>query len=284
MSYILDALQKNATENESPEPVEKFPGIGAPTPKPAPHTGGLALPWKLAIGAVLIANVALLLIWRTDSDRSNLPPTVAADSRPPNSTQTQTDFDANASRGKKPLPGIVSPRELPVPGASPSAGTATAANTPRTFKPTGRPITIAGEPEPGDLVERTFQPQTTVAADPPRVVQTPEPTPTQTAPPTGTSTPSNRARTASALSSLSDSARTALYALTFSFHIYGSEADLRSVGVNGQRRIEGQAVTTDNGTTFTIAEITDNGAIIEFDHEGKFVSVAIPVMEDWKDS
>ena len=96
--------------------------------------------------------------------------------------------------------------------------------------------------------------------------------------------PTAQAQSASALSALSDGARDALKVLSFSFHIYGAESDLRSLGVNGQRVTEGRSITTGNGKVFRIVEITDNGAIIDFEHNGESVSVAIPVMEDWKDS
>lgn len=274
MSYILDALQKNAADDPPAEPAEKFPGIGTTPPTSERTDGSLALPWKLAIGAILIANVALVFLWRTDRP-ANSGPELAANASPANpATNTTTMAPGNngqtaGASNKRTLPGILSPRDLPPPTRSAPTNTG-AAGTLRTFRPTGRPVTIAGDPEleAGVLAENT-QPPATRREIPQRTV------------PAATS---SKAGNASALSAISDSAREALYALTFSFHIFGSEPDLRSVGVNGQRRIEGESVRGDNGKTFTIAEITDNGAIIEFDHEGETVSVAIPVMEDWKDS
>jgi len=268
MSYILDALQKSASDAEPKQNPEKFPGIDTEHQHQAEQSTTLALPWKLAIGAILLANLALIFLVRTDApgnEQSTLAHSV------PSSTNSPVNVTPSARNSAKiPLPGIVSPRELPTPSS--------AANpvTPRTFKPTGRAITIAGEPDPDDLLASgSFAPGTqTPRTTTERIISQPSsPIPS-----------SSKARNASALSAISDEARNVLYALTFSFHIFGSETDLRSVGVNGQRRIEGQSITVDNGTTFTIAEITDNGAIIEFDHEGETLSVAIPVMEDWKDS
>lgn len=292
MSYILDALQKNATEAESAAPTA-IPGTVVPTQHAA---NGLSLPWKLAIGGVLIANVALVYLWRADraEDPSSAQPSAGLATN--NQTTTYTS-NPNSRPGKIPLPGILSPRDLPPPTAAPSTrspaasyngliGTessgALAPGTARTFKPTGRKITITGEPDANDLgynIASTPEPRPIEAAPTPRqtinrTIPLPEPV----------AAPSRRARSASTLSELSDSAREALYTLSFSFHIYGAESDLRSVGVNGQRTTEGESIETAGGKRFTISEITDNGAIIEFDHNGESVSVAIPVMEDWKDS
>jgi len=269
MSYILDALQKSANAAEPEKKPEKFPGIDTEHQPPEERPSSLALPWKLAIGAILLANIALVFLWRSDAPPSAQNPQASSAPNTPN-TQINTRVSATEAaqnRGKIPLPGIVSPRDLPAPGSSANSGPA------RTFKPTGRAITIAGEPDPDDLIEDSSFASGTQ--------NTPTTTNQVTSQPAA---PGTKARSASALSAISDEARNILYALTFSFHIYGSESDLRSVGVNGQRRLEGQSVTADNGTTFTIAEITDSGAVIEFDHKGETLSVAIPVMEDWKDS
>ncbi len=267
MSYILDALQKSANDTQPPQSAESFPGIDAQQQNPTSQGPTLALPWKLAIGAILLTNVALVFLWRTDQPDSKQVTQANSASNPAITPVSATE--AARSRGKIPLPGIVSPRDLPAPGSS------TSTVTQRTFKPTGRAITIAGEPDRDDLLENT--PLTPDAQTSPAITQRVIAQPT-------TAPPSTKASNASALSAISDSARSALHALTFSFHIYGNETDLRSLGVNGQRRIEGQSITADNGTTFTVAEITETGAIIEFDHEGETVSVVIPVMEDWKDS
>lgn len=283
MSYILDALQKSAADERPAQPPEEFPGIGLPAQNPSGGSGGLSLPWKLAIGAVLLTNVVLVFLWRAESANDNLvaQQTQAPSLSPSPAATRQLSFEnprGGQNADKIPLPGVVSPRDLPPPRSTGSNSTTQqatpSAGTRRTFKPTGRPITIASEPEPQNY--RPTSPTPNPAPTPVINRQIPQP---QAAPPA-----SSRARSASALSALTTSAREALYALSFSFHIYGNESDLRSVGVNGQRTTEGQTVTTDKGKTFTIAEITDGGAIVEFEHEGETLSVAIPVMEDWKDS
>ena len=292
MSYILDALQKSADEAKPVTRADKFPGAVGNV---ANAKDGLSLPWKLAIGAVLLANVVLVYLWRTDrTSEPAIAQTSAGTSLGQSSQPPSSLGNPSGSARKIPLPGIVSPRDLPLPRkagtnradagnntAAPgtlASGTASA-GTARTFKPTGRPITIAGEPEletngSSSAGTKTPRPTTARGAAGTRVI----PQPAAALP------PSARARSASALSSLSESAREALQVLSFSFHIYGDESDLRSVGVNGQRITEGKSVATDDGKTFTVREITDSGAIIEFEHDGEPVSVAIPVMEDWKDS
>ena len=254
---------------------------------------GLSLPWKLAIGAVLLANLTLVYLWRTD--RNNTPP-IAQTSVNHSTASQQPTFgdDQPANNQKKTLPGIASPKDLPPPrransntSQANSTSSPVASGTGRTFRPSGRPITIAGEPgiaEPriDDQDVDISSPQTSGSGEPSSTASTPGGRVIPQQP--EALAPSARARSASALSALSDGAREALYALSFSFHICGVESDLRSVGVNGQRITEGQTVTTDNGETFTIGEITDSGAIVEFQHDGESLSVAIPVMEDWKDS
>ncbi len=88
----------------------------------------------------------------------------------------------------------------------------------------------------------------------------------------------------SQLNELSDSAKQALHVLTFSFHIYSDDAELRAVVVNGTRLKEGSNITVNNGKEFSLLEILETDVIIEFEHEGTTERVQIPVIEDWKDA
>lgn len=77
---------------------------------------------------------------------------------------------------------------------------------------------------------------------------------------------------------LQPDARARLQNLNFSTHIYGADADLRAVVVNGIRVVEGQS---QGG--FLLRDIVEDGVIIEFEHGGVIERVMIPVLEDWKD-
>ena len=278
MSYILDALQKSSAETEPPPAPDAVIGT-APATTPAP--AGLALPWKLAIGAVLLANLGLVFLWQTDRAASSpsQPPAPAGPSPDPTYTgignqaalanSARAIAQPSATTAKKPLPGIVAPRESPP--AQTAANTSSGA---RTFAPSGRAITIA-EPAAG-YGSAPVLPSRAAAPQPPA--------PRTSARETSAQPDRPRPVRASALSQLSDSARRALYGLSFSFHIFAASAEDRAVGVNGNRLTEGQSVTTAAGDDFTVEEITDDGVIMRFQHDGTTQRVAIPVMEDWKDA
>jgi|GEM_PF-6025915 len=279
MSYILDALQRSSQD----ELADSLPSQTQTT-----HTG-LALPWKIAIGAVLATNLLFLYLWQTgegDKDRNQqairkpiqteLSSRPDQDYYPPQPTAPDTR--------KKILPGIASPRDLPLPQTSP--GTA------RTFRPTGAPITIADPPTPetpGTQIEPLSDRE--IAA---RALAETEPTSaipsTSEAEPGPNSLPDLQERAeavtanVSQLYELSDGAREALYVLNFSFHIYSEDADLRAVVVNGKRLSEGSNVIAENGQSFRLLEIFDTGVIMQFDHEGATETVEIPVIEDWKEA
>lgn len=275
MSYILDALQKSAAA-ENPVTVHGGPPQSSP---------GLALPWKLAIGAVLIANLVLLYLWRTDREAVPVVVQQADTGQQASAPQTaanqyQTTPGTQPVQPRKTLPGIASPR----PAAPPRTASTAATSNPRTFRPSGTPITMAestggaGTAPPAAQGASRQVPVTQAAGN--QRTQTNNPS-------TGTrpGTPSRREnRGVSQLSQLSNGAREALYVLSFSTHIYGSDRDLRAVVVNGQRLTEGNSVTADNGQEFLLLEIIDNGVIMQFEHEGSTESVQIPVMEDWKDA
>ena len=282
MSYILDALQKSSAAS-STDTLET---------QPRTETAGLSLPWKLAIGAVLATNLVLLYLWQ--SDRGN------AASREPgvskfemgNQTSEETQLsrspqpqrplasnsqrlnptNTNSGDRKKTLPGIASPRAWPPPAStktnSGSAGSA------RTFKPTGAPITIADAEAPREPLINPAPPEETPQTKPPVAERSVQAEKKQQTP----------GRQVSQLSELSESARQSLYVLTFSFHIYAEDADLRAVVVNGRRLTEGSTIESDGNQNFELVEILENGVVVKFVHEGTTNSVQIPVMEDWKDA
>ena len=320
MSYILDALQKSSVTDE----VEILHG------QPQVTSQGLGLPWKIAIAAVLATNLLFLYLWQSDKnpvDNSTSASQIAepGSTQPPPGQQADENFNslaspakaadyypprqANTVTGKKTLPGIASPRDLPPPKPVEKPLPSTA----RTFRPTGAPITIA---EPSNSAPQTpaapvstptaqsqLQPQTLqkipaeIPADIPTETQkeTQKEIPpetiaetTQTSEFTGdaendvASEPTSGG--VSQLHELSDGAREALYVLTFSFHIYSDAADLRAVVVNGERLTEGKKITAENGQIFRLLEISDTGVVMQFDHEGVTETVQIPVTEDWKEA
>ena len=160
MSYILDALQKSSTDGLAD---------GLPS-QPQATSAGLALPWKIAIGAVLATNLLFLYLWQTDA--SNTERSVANAS--PTQQPVQPELTSRSSQDyyppqpvspnprKKTLPGIASPRDLPPKAHSQGQlqdlgqTTQPLPSTAKTFRPTGAPITIADPPTPGTLT----QPQT----------------------------------------------------------------------------------------------------------------------------
>lgn len=284
MSYILDALQKTSADNTTE---------ALPSPSQS-ASAGLSLTWKLAIGAVLATNLALLFLWQSERDpavstAAQTNPALA----PPNQTAypsgnrapgavpaaVRTQNQANATSGtastkKKTLPGIASPRDLPPPKPAAAPANRTAA---RTFKPTGAPITIA------DAKAEENLPDTAIAKTNPRPAR---PTAQQSPAPTTAAKPplTRQSRGVLQLSELSEAARESLYVLTFSFHIYADDADLRAVVVNGQRQSEGSKIIADNGQEFRLIEILETGVILQFDHKGTTQTVQIPVIEDWKNA
>ena len=297
MSYILDALQRSSQNELADNP---------PNQQQATQPS-LALPWKIAIGAVLATNLLFLYLWQTGDGNERDSHQIAARYAEPESLPTQDDYPpppANPNTRKKTLPGIASPRELPPPQAQAQAqaqglGQSASldqtgqpvAGTARTFRPTGAPITIADPPTPRTsstpLSAREIAAQALADTE-------------STAP----STPSSRigpereperlpdfvvpteaaSGEVSQLHELSASAREALYVLTFSFHIYSEDADLRAVVVNGERMSEGSNVVAENGQSFRLLEIFDTGVVMQFDHDGTTETVEIPVIEDWKEA
>lgn len=74
------------------------------------------------------------------------------------------------------------------------------------------------------------------------------------------------------LSELPAAARSRFPGLSFSTHLYSSDADLRAVVVNGQRLQEG-----DQLGVLTLASITEDGVVFRFEN----YLVTISVLDDW---
>jgi len=274
MSFILDALQKSSAEDA----MEHL------NSQPQATSASMGLGWKIAIGAVLASNLLFLYLWQSDRAPEaveiarHTEPQLDAGTHPENTANgasTQGGY-AKQSGPKKTLPGIASPRDLPLPkpAATPSAGSA------RTFRPTGAPITIADATPSVDPVSArvAIQPSDSQLSD----SQSSDIQPTDELEPI--QAPTTVGRGVSQLHELSASAREALYVLTFSIHIYSEDVDLRAVVVNGERLLEGNKVVADNGQSFRLLEIFDTGVIMQFDHEGATETVQIPVNDDWKEA
>jgi len=170
MSYILDALQRSSQDELTDSP---------PGQPQSSHTG-LALPWKIAIGAVLATNILFLYLWQTgESDKDSSKTATRSTERPvvssgasqqsgqieltrPQNQEYYLPRPASPNTRKKILPGIASPRELPPPRAQTQGQDQIASleqttqplpGTARTFRPNGAPITIADPPTPGSTSE-----------------------------------------------------------------------------------------------------------------------------------
>lgn len=255
MSYILEALQKSSDQSAGAS-LNQTPGV---------QVSGLALPWKIAIGAILLSNVLFLYLWQSDSSAPDSPISASAPGPSAGNQPATITSNSRAPVIKKTLPGIASPKPLytetraaqPNSSSQPTPGQGqTASAAPKTFKPTGAPITIADSPEGLRSSELSVPPAPVELATP----------------------------GVSQLNELSDSAKQALHVLTFSFHIYSDDAELRAVVVNGTRLKEGSNITVNNGKEFSLLEILETDVIIEFEHEGTTERVQIPVIEDWKDA
>ncbi len=204
MSYILEALKK--AELESNPQVQ----VAAITP---PSATPLALPWKLLIGAVVLLNLALIYLWRSDRSQAVAPVVTA------------------------PAPALVPAPLVPAPVVPQPVTQA----VPKTPKQTPRKTL------PGLLAPRTSTPAPRPAS---RILQ---------------------------LDDLSSTARAEINDLNFSTHIYGVDADLRAVVLNGKRLIEGQAQGK-----FELLQILEDGVVLRFVHAGKSLKVEIPLLEDWQ--
>jgi len=67
--------------------------------------------------------------------------------------------------------------------------------------------------------------------------------------------------------------RTALPALTFSFHVYAEDAAHRAVLINNRRQVEGDRL----GRELTLEAITPEGVILNFHHH----RIHVPVVDGW---
>ena len=216
-------------------------------------------------------------------------------------------------QGTRPLPGIVSPQLTPPP--APNSAAANSGSSPRVYRPSsansasdevGEFGTASSDPNARAAAERKALAEALAARDratgdrtaaapatPPPVATTtpppaaapslgpallPESSPVPANPPAPTNTVATPASGTKQLRQLTPEARARLQNLNFSTHIYGTDADLRAVVVNGIRVVEGQS---QGG--FLLRNILEDGVIIEFEHAGAIERVMIPVLEDWKD-
>jgi general secretion pathway protein B len=75
------------------------------------------------------------------------------------------------------------------------------------------------------------------------------------------------------LAALPAAARARFPALSFSTHLYASDADLRAVVMNGQRLTEGERYGD-----LELEEITETGVVLRFER----YRVTVPVLDDWQ--
>jgi len=312
----LKKTDQEDTDDLPTEPASSNVTRPPPRPS-QPPSAGLSLTWKLVLGAFAALNLGLLALVFTDmrneparnvadsgqqSEPEQTYDVARPDTRANNSSiaRSQTTKPIVPPAGTRPLPGIVSPRLTPAPRARAAASSsANRQSTERVYRPTstnevGEFGTAPSDPEQRAAAERAAlaaasaarrrsndQPPSSSAA-PPSSLTNPAPTVTGPAllPEKGSLAATNgpaRATETKQLTQLDPAARARLQNLNFSTHIYGTDADLRAVVVNGVRVVEGQS---QGG--FLLRNILEDGVVIEFEHAGVIERVRIPVLEDWK--
>lgn len=314
MSYILEALKK--TDQEGADDLLRTPVDADAMPPPNPTlnptlnqsgASGLSLTWKLVLGAFAALNIGLLALlytgmrddpvrYATGGGQENVPNPASNVDRPNarvNSSviaNSQTTKPTVPPAGTRPLPGIVSPRLTPAPPARTAAGpSAGGRSTERVYRPSstnqvGEFGTAPTNPEERAAAERAALAAVSAARRRSSAAPAPAPVPTPAGPAllpekdslAATSGPARPTATKQ-LAELDPAARARLQNLNFSTHIYGTDADLRAVVVNGVRVVEGQS---QGG--FLLRNILEDGVVIEFEHAGVIERVRIPVLEDWK--
>lgn len=304
MSYILEALKKTDQLETPADPVtpsDPMNPIGGAQPT---VSSGLSLTWKLVLGAFAVMNLGLLGLLYTGafSPTANDSPgaiSTARQSTAATGTDATPTTEQNAAtvaqtdsppikqppNGTRPLPGIVSPRLTPPPAAKVEPA-------PRVYGPAlssevGEFGTAPTNPAARAAAERaaiaalenatngTLEPSSSTSPSPTAPTIGPALLPERSGASATTATPATRTQQ---LVQLDPAARARLQNLNFSTHIYGTDADLRAVVVNGIRVVEGQS---QGG--FLLRNIVEDGVIIEFEHGGITQRVMIPVLEDWKD-
>lgn len=232
------------------------------------------------------------------------------------SNQAGTGAGLVPPQGTRPLPGIVSPKLTPPPAPNSTAAnsgstpqvyrpSSASSTSPEDDGEVGAFGTASSDPDTRAAAERKALAEALAARDralgntaatnpavapvtPSTAPSIPEPTtlgpallPETSTVPASAQAPTNTVATPATatkqLRQLTPEARARLQNLNFSTHIYGTDADLRAVVVNGIRVVEGQS---QGG--FLLRNILEDGVVIEFEHAGAIERVMIPVLEDWK--
>ncbi len=237
MSYILDALNKSEQERQH----ERLPNLKTSHVPIIGHSG--QQPLLVILGTIL---VMLLLAGMTFTFwYLNLEPnarTTSHTGQEVGSPPTSENPTAYAEKAREPsMPELSANSALSLEDNNPVSESGTA----RPGLNDNAPFQPAVLVQPGEemIVPQTIQPKT----------ESPEPN-------------------SNAIPDIVDlpvSIQKRIPALTFSTHIYASEAAWRMVGINGRSRREGDIVSD----SLRLLEITEDGVVLEYDHQAFRMSV-----------
>jgi general secretion pathway protein B len=246
MSFILDALKKSEMERQR----QAIPGLmDAP---PAPPRPRFAL-WAIALGALLVINIAVLAVVLTRGSSSGVsPPASASESFlaavNPTTTRTNATTAADVSRPPSAVPPAV-PAQSAVPGpaaaaaaAQESAGPGMARPDARHFSPMDPTPTYAPEIPPSGAAPTEVAPLASpmrARADRLAAEQAPRPPVHQADPILTHADPADT----EVLPSINEAnLGVQMPEMHIDLHVYAAQASERFVSINGRRYREGETL------------------------------------------
>ena len=236
MSYILEALKKSEQERrrgEVPE-INRFDAT-------APENAYRRSIWPWVVIALVIVNLAVLVVWAPWESPEQATPVPLADEAAPALPQPETTVQRNESAPEPELPRKDTVRVAPakLPEVAPRAPV----KPPEEARRVSQPV---AQPEPEIIRPRT-QRESQPAPEPEPEIIRPAASPQTSYLPQLQELPADMQRRVPDMS--------------FSSHMYSSEPRFRSIIINGRRLKEGQYLNDD----IRVREITEKGVILSLD-------------------
>ena len=251
MSYILEALKKSEQERRRGE----VPEITHFETTEDNKSGAFKL-WPVVVVVLLIVNIGGLVMWAPWQDKAVTNQTASDTSSQVQAKQAPVVSMPAPTPSKQVKPVIVKPKPSPI---QPVANQA-AADPKSVLNPVAAPQRITPEAAPKVRAEKTNAPTVVKQAEPELI------TPSTPPPAKQTANESSRTRpvTTSYLPQLQElpaSMQDRIPDMSFSSHMYSSQARFRSIIINGRRLKEGQFLNDE----IQVREITEKGVILGLD-------------------